>query len=143
MAMHSSFMLKGKNRDTYLELVMEFPLASIKSDRHLAAAQKILDGLLSRPRHNAGEATYLETLGDLIAAYEDAHHPIPGASDADMLQHLLESRAISQIQLSRGTGIARSSISEVLAGKKTFSKQMIRKLADFFQLDVAVLAGNL
>ena len=42
----------------------------------------------------------------------------------------------------RAAGIARSSISEVLAGKKPFSKQMIRKLADYFKIDPAILAGN-
>jgi len=44
--------------------------------------------------------------------------------------------------LSHDVGIAKSSISEVLAGKKKFSKQMIRKLADYFNVDVSVLAVN-
>lgn len=143
MASHLGFTLKGKGRDSYLELVMKFPLASIKSDRHLSAAQKVLDRLLTKPAPNSGETTYIETLSDLIASYEDAHHPIPPPSDADMLQHLLDSQGISQIQLSRISGIARSSISEVLSGKKAFSRQMIRKLADHFQIDVAILAANL
>ncbi|MCA9094918.1 MAG: helix-turn-helix domain-containing protein [Planctomycetaceae bacterium] len=142
MASSSSFTLRGKSRDTYLELVMKFPLASIKNEMHLAAAQKVLDRLITRSTHDSGEATYIETLSDLIATYEDLHHPIPSASDAEMLRHLLDAQGISQIQLSRAAGIARSSISEVLAGKKPFSKQMIRKLADYFKIDPAILAGN-
>ena len=35
----AKFNLKGKNRDRYLELVLAFPLASIKSEEHLEAAQ--------------------------------------------------------------------------------------------------------
>ena len=35
MASGSRFQLKGKSRDSYLELVMAFPLASIQSDEHL------------------------------------------------------------------------------------------------------------
>jgi hypothetical protein len=31
----------------------------------------------------------------------------------------------------------------VLAGKKPFSRQMVRKLAAYFGVDVGVLAGNL
>jgi hypothetical protein len=31
----------------------------------------------------------------------------------------------------------------VLAGKKPFSRQIIRKLAAYFEVEVAVLAGNL
>jgi HTH-type transcriptional regulator / antitoxin HigA len=37
----------GKQRDSYLELVMEFPLTSIRSDEHLQAAQAMLDALLT------------------------------------------------------------------------------------------------
>ena len=50
---------------------------------------------------------------------------------------------ITQAQLSQESGIAKSTISEVLAGKKPFSRQMIRKLADYFQVDVSVLTSNL
>jgi len=32
MATKTNFALKGKTKDTYLELVLQFPLASIKSD---------------------------------------------------------------------------------------------------------------
>lgn len=60
-----------------------------------------------------------------------------------MLAHLMESKPVSQGQLSQEAGIPKSSISEVLAGKRPFSKQMIRKLADYFNVDVTVLAGNL
>ena len=39
--------------------------------------------------------------------------------------------------------IFKSMICEVLAGKKPFSPQMIRKLADYFNVDVSVLVANL
>ena len=35
-----------------------------------------------------------------------------------------------------------STVSEVLAGKKPFSRQLIRKLASYFQVDASLLAGN-
>jgi HTH-type transcriptional regulator/antitoxin HigA len=55
----------------------------------------------------------------------------------------MEARGVTQIQLSRATGLPRSTISEVLAGKKPFSRRMIRKLADYFHVSVGVLAANL
>jgi HTH-type transcriptional regulator/antitoxin HigA len=90
-----------------------------------------------------GEETYLDALSDLAGVYEDEHHAIEPASDADMLRHLLEAKGVTQTQLSQRAGIAKSTISEVLAGKKPFSRQMIRKLADYFKVDVSVLASNL
>ncbi len=143
MATKSQFRLKGKCRDSYLELVLDFPLASIKSDEHLAAAQRVMDRLLARATLDAGEETYLDALSDLVGAYEDERHPVEPASDADMLRHLMDAKGVSQIQLSRDTGLPKSTISEVLAGKKPFSRQMIRKLADYFHVDVSILTANI
>jgi HTH-type transcriptional regulator/antitoxin HigA len=143
MGTKTKFTLKGKNRDSYLELVLAFPLASIKSDEHLVTAQKVIDQLLAKGKLDDGQAMYLEALSDLVAAYEDVHHAIEPASDADMLRHLLDAKGVTQAKLSKETGLAKSSLSEVLSGKKPFSRQMIRKLADYFKVDVTVLAANL
>jgi HTH-type transcriptional regulator / antitoxin HigA len=143
MATKMKFGLKGKDRDSYLELVLSFPLASIKSGRHLEAAQEVMDRLLAKGELNEGEEMYLDALSDLVAAYEDRHYAIEPASDAELLLHLMEAKGITQIQLSQDARIAKSSISEVLSGKKSFSRQMIRKLADYFKVDVSLLAANL
>jgi HTH-type transcriptional regulator / antitoxin HigA len=143
MATKTQFRLKGKSQDSYLELVVDFPLASIKSERHLAEAQRVMDRLLARGTLDDGEEMYLDALSDLVGAYEDEHHAIEPASDADMLRHLMDAKGVYQMQLSRDTGLPKSTISEVLAGKKPFSRQMIRKLADYFHVDVSVLAANI
>ena len=142
MATKTQFRLKGKSRDSYMELVLDFPLASIKSDEHLAEAQRVMDGLLACVSLDAGEETYLDALSDLAGSYEDEHHSIEPASDAEMLRHLMEAKGVSQMQLSHDALLPKSTISEVLAGKKSFSRQMIRKLADYFHVDVGVLAAN-
>jgi HTH-type transcriptional regulator/antitoxin HigA len=143
VATKSKFKLKGKDQDSYLELILAFPLSSIRSDEHLDEAQKVIDWLLAKRKLDDSEETYLDALSDLVGVYEDEHHEIEPASDADMLRHLLEAKGVSQAQLSQEAEIAKSTISEVLAGKKPFSRQLIRKLADYFQVDVGVLASNL
>lgn len=143
MATVTKFRLSGSDRQSYLQLVDNFPLASIKSDAQLAAAQEVLDDLLAKGKLDRGAETYLDALSDLVATYEEARFPIAPPSDGEMLRHLMDARGVSQVALSRETGIPKSSISEVLAGKKPLSRTMIRKLADFFHVDVAVLAANL
>ncbi len=135
--------LKAKGRDSYLELVREFPLASIKSNEQLDEAQTVMDRLLARGALDDGEEMYLDALSDLVGAYEDVHHAIEPGSDADMLRHLLEAKGITQARLSKDTGISKSTVSEVLAGKRPFSRLIIRKLAAYFKVDVSVLAANL
>jgi HTH-type transcriptional regulator / antitoxin HigA len=142
MAINTAYSLRDSARDSYLSLVLKFPLASIRSEKHLAAAQRVMDSLLIKERLDAGEDMYLDALSDLVATYEDERHPIAPPSDAEMLRHLMEAKDVNQAQLSRDTGIPKSTISEVLARKKRFSRQMIRKLAGYFKVDVSVLAGN-
>src|SRR4051794_23360855 len=135
MATRTRFGLRGKGRDSYLELLRTLPLSSIRSDQHLDEAQQVMDKLLAKSQLDDGEQMYLDALSDLVGVYEDVHHAIGPASDADMLRHLLEAKGVTQAQLSQKTGIAKSTISEVLGGKKPFSRQMIRKLADYFHVD--------
>ena len=143
MATKSKFALKKKARDSYLERILRFPLASIQSDEHLAEAQKVMDRLLAQEKLDAGEEMYLDALSDLVASYEDQHYPILPPSDADMLRHLMEAKDVTQSQLSREAGIAKSTVSEILSGRKPFSRKIIRKLADYFAVDVSILSGNL
>jgi len=141
MVARTRFSLKGKARDTYLELVKAFPLASIRSDAHLEEAQRVMDHLLAQGLLDEGTEIYLDTLSDLVASYEDVHHAVEPATAAAMLSHLMEAKAITQAQLSRETAIPKSSISSVLSGKKPLSRQMVHKLADYFQVDASVLAA--
>jgi len=46
MATKTQFRLRGRNRDSYLDLVLAFPLASIKSEEHLKESQQVIDRLL-------------------------------------------------------------------------------------------------
>jgi len=112
-------MADGKQRDFYLELVLAFPLASIKSKRRLDAAEKVMDQLLAKGKLDDGEEMYLDALSDLVGAHEDEHVPIKPASDADMLRHLMEAKGVTQAKLSQEAGLPKSSLSEVLAGSRS------------------------
>lgn len=133
---------KGKVRDQYLDLVKSFPLTSIRNQQDLEAAQEVMDRLLVGGKLSSGEELYLDALSDLVAAYEDEHYRLEPASDAGMLRHLMEAKGISQIELHRKTKIAKSTISEILAGKKSFSRQTIGVFSQFFGVEKSVLAKN-
>jgi HTH-type transcriptional regulator / antitoxin HigA len=136
-------LLNKRQQDTYLRLVQELPLVSITSEEHLDAAQAMLDRLTDKKKLDGGEQAYLDALCDLVVVYEDQHHPIQAASDADLLHHLMEAKGVTQTQLHKDTGLAKSGISEVLAGKKPFSKTMIGTLAAYFHVPISVLTANI
>jgi HTH-type transcriptional regulator/antitoxin HigA len=136
-------LLNKRQQDTYLKLVQELPLVSIASEEHLTAAQAMIDALTDKKKLDGGEQAYLAALCDLVVVYEDRHHPIPDASDADLLRHLMEAKGVTQIQIHRETGLAKSGLSEILAGKKPFGKTMIGTLAAYFHVPTSVLTGNI
>ena len=98
--------------------------------------------MFAKGRLDHGEEMYLDALSDLIATYEDRPYEIEPASNADILRHLLESKKVTQADVCSATGLPKSSLSEVLSGKKQFSRQMIRRLADYFQINASILTKN-
>jgi len=67
-------------------------------------------------------------------------HPIAPVSDGEMLRHLIEAKGVSQTEVSRATGIANSSISEILKGKRSLNRSHIGKLARYFNVSPEVFA---
>ncbi len=85
----------------------------------------------SRPvASDTPDGTPGNNLSELVAAYEDECFAIEPASEAEMPRHLMEAKSVTQAQLRADTTISKSTISEILAGNKPFSRHVIRKLAD-------------
>ncbi|HEV2970150.1 MAG TPA: helix-turn-helix domain-containing protein [Pirellulales bacterium] len=127
----------GEVRDTYFELVNEFPLVSIRSSRELKAARKMIDSLLAREPLNEGEEIYLDALSDLVAVYEDEEFEIHPPSDAGLLAHLLEAKQITQSDLAEALCISKSTICEVLSGKRELTRQQIMLMSNYFNIEPA------
>ncbi len=130
----------GKSKDRYFDLVLRFPLRPIRSDKELDAAVRMVDSLLDRRDLAPEEEDYLEVLGDLVEQYESEAHPMAPVSDAEMLRNLIEAKGVSQTQISDATGIADSTISEVLKGKRSLNRGHIGKLARYFSVSPDVFA---
>lgn len=125
----------GKSEDRYLELVRRFPLRPLRSDADLDAAVAVIDALLDRDDLAPPEQDYLDVLSDLVEAYEDEHVPIEPVSDAEMLRFLIQSKGVTQAQAAAEAGIAESTISEVLSGKRKLNRGQIGKLARYFHVE--------
>ena len=55
MAAKSRYSLKGRTRKNNIKLILAFPLASIKCEDQLLAAQEVMDRLLARGTLDAEE----------------------------------------------------------------------------------------
>jgi HTH-type transcriptional regulator/antitoxin HigA len=130
----------GSREDRYLALVRQFPLRPLRSDADLNAAVAMVDSLLDLEKLSTPEQDYLDVLGDLVEVYEAEAVPIRPVGDAELLQFLIESRSTTQAEVAKGAGIAESTISEVLAGKRKLTRAQIGKLARHFHVEPGAFA---
>jgi HTH-type transcriptional regulator / antitoxin HigA len=128
----------GRERDSYLELVLKFPLRPLRTDKELDRAIKMIDSLIIRGDVDAGEQDYLDILTDIVERYEANEHPMPSVSDAAMLRHLIDARGVTQSKLAADVKIPMSTISEVLNGKRRLNRNHIAALCKFFGVSAAV-----
>jgi HTH-type transcriptional regulator / antitoxin HigA len=130
----------GKREDRYLELVRTFPLRPLRTDADLDAAVAIVDSLIDQDKLTAPEQDYLDVLSDLVEAYETEAVPMTPVGDADMLRFLIEQKGVTQVEAAKQAGIAESTISEVLAGKRKLNRTQISKLAGYFHVTPGAFA---
>lgn len=122
----------------YLALINEWPLRTIRSDQELETATALAERLDFSEALHDDEREYLDVLLTLIEQYEHEHYPIPDASDVDVLKMLIDSNSYSQNDVAAGTGIAVSTISEILHGKRRMGRNHIEAFAEFFHVPPSV-----
>jgi HTH-type transcriptional regulator / antitoxin HigA len=114
------------------------PLLIIRNEREYDRAVKLLNELLDEIGTNEQHSLYsfMDTLGALIEAYEEDHHPVAASNGADILRYFMEEFGLSQSDLPEigSQGV----VSEVLNGKRELNIKQIRRLAKRFHVSSAV-----
>lgn len=147
----SALQAKGKSKDktpglegadpAYLALIARLPLRPIRTEAELDAAAGVIDELTDRDDLSPAESDYLDVLGDLVEKYEDEHVEMPHVSDAAMLRTLMEEKGVKQADVVRGTGISKTVLSLVLNGKRDLTREHIRVLSKYFDVNPAAFLG--
>jgi HTH-type transcriptional regulator/antitoxin HigA len=122
---------------SYFRLVERFPLTSIRDDDHLCQAIAMLNEVLAA-RKDRGTELYLDALTDLVETYERDHEPLGETSQADVLRELMRLHGLTQQGLEAAVGIAQSTISAVLNGKRALTVDQMIALADHFATSPSV-----
>jgi len=55
-----------------------------------------------------------------------------------MLAFVIDQKAVKQVEVARATGIAESTLSEILRGKRRLTRGQIAKLAGYFHVEPGV-----
>ena len=108
-----------------------YPLKIIKNKRDYKLALKSLEAVFDETSGNLAE--YAETLTVLIEHYESENFPIKDSSGVEILKFLMTQNGLKQKDLVGIVG-AKSSVSEILNGKRPLNLQHIRVLANKFNV---------
>jgi HTH-type transcriptional regulator / antitoxin HigA len=131
----------GRPAGAYLDLISDFPLRPLRSERDYDAALRLLDSLAVRPEGSLdpGEQDYFDTLTLLVEAYDREHFGVEKEQrdPLGMLKYLMEESGMITADLGRLLG-NRSLASQIIHGHRQLSKTNIRKLADYFKVSPAL-----
>ena len=119
----------------YLALIRELPLRPIRTEVELDRAIAMVDALGDRETLAPDEHDYLLVLSGLIEKYEDERYPIPAVSGISMLRYLIESKGVARAKVAAEAGIAESTLSGILAGKRKLGIRHVTLLARYFKVD--------
>jgi HTH-type transcriptional regulator / antitoxin HigA len=120
----------------YLALVRRFPLRPMRGDDDYDRAAEVLDGLVGRDL-SEGEQDYLDALTLMVEAYDDTHYRIEPDRRPPVawLKALMTALEVTPTELQKILGVAQSTVSMILGGKRGLSKTSIATLAERFKLE--------
>ena len=124
----------------YWSLLERFPLRPLGTAKELAMAIRVIDDLIDRHHLDAWEQAYLDVLSNLVSTAEEQKYPITAASDGDTFRVLCEEQGITQRDAAAAMGIANSTLSAVIHGKRRFTRGHIRRLSEYFKVPVGTFA---
>ena len=131
---------KIKNRDrvpeSLDELVRMMPPMAIRDPVQHSNTIEVIDRLMQIEKLSAGQSHYLETLVELIEAYEARHHAIDVSTvtGVQMLKHILDQSGMSGSDLGRLLRMHPTMGSKILNGTRQLTWEHAKVLGAHFRV---------
>lgn len=132
---------KAKIPGRFTSLVRRMPPRAIADDVQLEATIGVIDRIMAAGELTQGQRIYLETLVQLVEAYERAHHSIGPRTGIPLLKFLLAENSLSAADLSRILGIHASMGSKILKGERSLTVEHLKTLSARFKIRPEALMG--
>lgn len=116
------------------DLVRLMPPQAIMDDVHYENTTEMIDRLMAGGKLTRGQELYLETLVQLVQAYEASHHPIDVQGGIETLKHLLEEHGMTASDLARLLGVHASMGSKILKRERSLTVDHLKVLSAKFKV---------
>ena len=112
------------------------PPKAVRSDAQCQKMLDMIDRLMSLKKLTRGQELYMETLVQLVQAYEADHHRIETSDlrGIDSLRHLVDENQMNASDLARLLGVHASMGSKILKGERSLTVEHVKKLAARFKV---------
>jgi HTH-type transcriptional regulator/antitoxin HigA len=121
----------------YRRLVAEVSPAIIETEEENERVLAIVERLMTKAeKRTPEEDAILNLLVHLVEEFEGKAYPTGKASPAEMITFLLEQRDLKPVALTDVLG-SRGRVSEILASKRSVSKEQAKRLGGFFHVSPA------
>jgi HTH-type transcriptional regulator/antitoxin HigA len=121
----------------YAALLLEAQPEVIRDENQNRAYIRRLEALTSKKSLTRAEEKLVDLLAVLIEDFERKSDPVPDAEPIEVLRHLMDANGLRQKDLVGIFG-TESIVSEVLRGKRDFTKEHIKRLSARFGVSPAV-----
>ena len=113
-------------------------LGTIRSQANYEAMRKLADQLVDQIGAQADHpfSGLLEVVLELMESWEDDHVSIEKQAPKEVLSYLMKANGLKQTDLAEI--VSQGTLSNILRGKREISKQLAKKLAEHFGVNVAV-----
>ncbi|MCA9437330.1 MAG: helix-turn-helix domain-containing protein [Candidatus Omnitrophica bacterium] len=131
---------KEKLPGKFEDLMLVLPPRAIADEVHYENTVEMIDRLMAIGRLTKGQSLYLETLVQLVQAYESSNHAIDVSdlSGIDTLKYLLEENGMNASDLARLLGVHVSLGSKILKGDRSLTVDHVKTLAERFKVSAGL-----
>lgn len=121
-------------------LVALMPPRAIMDDVDHENTVEMIDRLMAVGKLSADQSSYLQTLVQLVEAYERSHHIVDTSdlSGLDSLKHLMAENDMRASDLARLLGVHSSMGSKILKGERSLTVGHLKRLAAQFKVSPAL-----
>lgn len=97
----------------------------IKTEQDYELSLKMIEKIF-HAKPNTPEGDKLEVLSVLVHQYEQKHYHIAPLSPIEAIKYEMEEQGLTQVGLAKRLGMSRSTISEIIGGKKQMSVNFMK-----------------
>ena len=138
--------IKDKRRrlpGRFEDLVRMTPPQAIMDELQYDNTVDVTDQLMAAGKLTKGQALYLETLAQLVQAYEAEHHAVDtsGLGGVKLVEHLLEDNGMNASDLARLLGGHPRVGPKILKGDRSLTADHLRKLSERFPVSAEAFIG--